>query len=116
MSTHCQIAKKLADGRITSIYVHFDGYPAYMEPLLEQHRDNIDAILAGGDASSIRPNLAESVYYKDRGEEAPATTVMDETEFRQMCKRSGAAYAYIQERDFTFRVIHVGSWKEEFTF
>lgn len=84
MSTNCGIAIKTEDG-YECIYVHHDGYPEYMWPMLTENynSEELAAKLVGmGDASYIAPNLDPKgphsfekpdfevccFYHRDRGE------------------------------------------------
>ena len=87
MSTHCGIAIKTEKGYET-IYVHSDGYPEYMWPMLTENYNSEELaakLVSMGDASCIAEQLAPvpgtlhsfetrqrgvSVFYhRDRGED-----------------------------------------------
>lgn len=84
MSTHCGIAIKTTEG-CESIYVHSDGYPAYMWPMLTKHYNSEELatkLVSLGDASFIDERLEPTgihcfgspedgvsvFYHRDRGE------------------------------------------------
>lgn len=59
MSTPCIIAVKDGD-KYTSIYCHWDGYRAYMWPMLTKHYGSFEKakeLISYGDASSISVNI-----------------------------------------------------------
>jgi hypothetical protein len=87
MSTNATIAVKTPEG-YEGIYVHWDGYPSYMYPLLRDWYDNIEratSLVGFGDASFLDKRLTPSVdsnhsfdnpedgvcifYNRDRGED-----------------------------------------------
>lgn len=91
MSTQCGVAIKTEKGYET-IYVHSDGYPEYMWPILTEHYNSEEAakkMISFGDASYIDERLEPtpgcyhsfnkrepgvSVFYsRDRGEEYNST-------------------------------------------
>lgn len=85
MSTHCGIAIKSEKGYET-IYVHSDGYPEYMWPMLTENYNSEELaakLVGGGDASFIAENFETPLphsfekpqydtccfYHRDRGED-----------------------------------------------
>ena len=86
MSTHCGIAIKTEKGYET-IYVHFDGYPEYMWPMLTENYNSEELaakLVSMGDASCIDEKLDPSdkshrfgrreegvsvFYHRDRGDD-----------------------------------------------
>lgn len=80
MSTPSRIGLEYPDGRVQSIYVHFDGYPDTMSKILPRLRapEQVRAILDLGNLSSIdhEPDdgeiatgaVAACAYARDRGE------------------------------------------------
>jgi hypothetical protein len=85
MSTQCGIAIKTEKGYDT-IYVHSDGYPEYMWPMLTDHYNSEELaakLVSMGDASYISDNLEPKgphsfdkpdfdvccFYHRDRGED-----------------------------------------------
>ena len=62
MATRSMIGKLEADGTVTAIYCHWDGYPESVGLMLMKHyRDvaKIDAMMALGDLSSLGPEIGE---------------------------------------------------------
>lgn len=100
MSTNAKIVKKVGN-RATSIYLHWDGYPGHVLPILRESfsdESKLDALLALGDLSVLGNKLAPSdpaqphgfypdkpqpdtclFYERDRGEHSPAvkSTIFD---------------------------------------
>jgi len=73
MSTRFQIAAKISDGTYGCIYVHCDGYPSRVLPLLQKNYSSwqqIDGLIALGDLLSLAPTIddCDRFYGKD-GEE-----------------------------------------------
>ena len=87
MSTHCGIAIKSNNEGYRYIYVHNDGYPSYMWPMLTKHYNSeelANKLIMLGDASFIDELLEPTgdyhkfgmpeprvsmFYHRDRGEE-----------------------------------------------
>lgn len=87
MATRSNIAYKTPEGKIRSVYCHWDGYPAHNGEMLTRFYDSFDRVVALtdlGSISALRPNLnaqtaghsfdtpADEVtiaYARDRGEE-----------------------------------------------
>jgi hypothetical protein len=98
MSTRARVGIENADGTITSIYTHYDGYPEHHAPILLENyatEESLRALLALGDLSSLGPELGEKhdfdephdvhpnwskAYDRDRGEDnvAAVTHPLDE--------------------------------------
>jgi hypothetical protein len=87
MATRSNIAYKTAEGKIRSVYCHWDGYVANNGRILQenyQDQAKIEALVALGSISSLGAELGEDqdfndrstqrddwtlVYHRDRGEE-----------------------------------------------
>jgi hypothetical protein len=87
MATRSNIAYKTAEGKIRSIYCHWDGYPEHNGEMLRRHyttTEKVAALIELGSLSSLRPELGEQqdfdnrdtqkedwclAYHRDRGEE-----------------------------------------------
>jgi hypothetical protein len=86
MATRSNIAYKTAEGKIRSVYCHWDGYPEHNGEMLNRYYtdfDKIVALVSLGQISSLRPalNAKEGIhtfenpqdevtiaYHRDRGE------------------------------------------------
>lgn len=85
MSTQCGIAIKTENGYYDTIYVHADGYPDYMWPMLTKNYNSEELatkLVSFGDASYIAEKLETAMphsfdnpqwdtccfYHRDRGE------------------------------------------------
>lgn len=98
MSTRSSISKVNADGTITSIYCHHDGYLAHVGYTLLKHYNDqakLDQLLAQGDTSSIAPVLTDCTPYND---DTAAHVAQTKEEFEQWWSDSWVAYFY-QMRD-----------------
>jgi len=87
MATRSNIAYKTAEGKIRSVYCHWDGYPAHNGEMLRRHytdQAKIEALIELGSLSSLRPEIGSKqdfddrksqnedwclAYHRDRGEE-----------------------------------------------
>ena len=113
MSTQCGISIKTEKGYET-IYVHSDGYPDYMWPMLTKNynSEELAAKLVGmGDASYISDNLEPHepnthsfdnpdfdvccFYHRDRGEDWNDVAPTNYFTIREICNRF--YYTYIWE-------------------
>lgn len=71
MSTRSWIGRQAADGSVTYIYAHWDGYPAHNGRILvESYTDpaKIDALLALGDLSVLGPELGHRHNFNTHGQ------------------------------------------------
>jgi len=69
MATRSNIAMKTADGKIVSVYCHWDGYVANNgKILLENYTDahKIEALVALGSISSLGEQIGEKQDFNDR--------------------------------------------------
>lgn len=90
MSTRCRIGKLNADGTVTSVYCHYDGYPTgdysvgHMLNTYHNKEEEVDKIMSLGDISSLGKYLEPTdpnhsfdtpqkdvtvAYGRDRGED-----------------------------------------------
>jgi len=87
MATRSNIAYKTAEGKIRSVYCHWDGYPEHNGKILMDHytdQAKIEALIELGSISSLGTELGEKqdfddrstqkddwtlAYHRDRGEE-----------------------------------------------
>lgn len=94
MGTRSTIAVQHADGTISQIYCHWDGYLSYNGKILQEHYNSLEraeALVAIGDLSSLAPSCdcpeghsfdtpAEGycvAYGRDRGEDGTAPNVFE---------------------------------------
>jgi hypothetical protein len=106
------IAARNRDGSFTSIYCHWDGYPAHVGLVLRDHyatEAKVRALLALGDLSSLGPELGErhpfddrthpawtTAYGRDRGEAGcEARTSPDVDALRQATQDCGGEWLYV---------------------
>jgi hypothetical protein len=98
MGTRSTIALEFADGSVSQVYCHWDGYldnngellnKYYMDPFVV--RDLVDL----GDFSSLRDTVEETAEgaYRERGEDCSARRYMDVTEYFDECQQE--EYDYI---------------------
>ena len=119
MATRSFIGKRNADGSITGVYCHWDGYPDHNGKILKEHYTSaakVDALLELGALSSLGPELGTKckehsfdkpmqgwtvAYKRDRGENRPMMqrTYLDTKHMKSMVSSSmGAEYAYVYGR------------------
>lgn len=109
MSTRSFIGKLNANGSVSGIYCHFDGYPRHHEPLLKNYDTNykVDQLLALGSLSILGSEIGEKqdfdnptndnwclAYHRDRGEEFKKLRTYNSQD-EMMSSISWANYAYL---------------------
>lgn len=115
MSTRSRVGIENADGSITSIYVHFDGYLGGVgHTLSEYYRDRtkVEGLIALGDLSSLHEELGEKhdfnvrsenwccAYGRDRGEEGTeAHRSPDLADFAKITRDCNGEFAYLFATD-----------------
>jgi hypothetical protein len=111
MSTNARIGMLNPDGSVTSIYLHSDGYPSHVAPILTRHyktTTKVKELLKLGDLSWLGPQIGKKhnfekgyaehpnwclAYGRDRGERgAVALTSRGVEGFEQI---AGGNYAYL---------------------
>lgn len=107
MSTRSRIAVANDDGTYTSIYCHFDGYPAGVGATLLNHWNSEGAareLLSLGDVSTLEASLDDTVAYsRDRGEtDVDACVSQSIEELRSLTQDCGGEYLYVFEDDKWF--------------
>ena len=124
MSTRCRIGIKLPDGKIKSIYSHWDGYPEGVGKKLLKYYDTpekINELMDLGDISSLGEIYDEAVSkadwddpraalkddgktytvaYKDRGEDVPARVDKDEIEYISKAGNCCEEYTYLYKEGY----------------
>lgn len=119
MSTRSRIGLVLPDGKVKSVYCHFDGYPEGVGATLKKcynTREKIAKLLEGGDISRLGEYYDEEEakaqwadykhpyegtrYYKDRGEDCRARVDDSEYSFWQNIGRTGEDYTYLFGQDY----------------
>ncbi|MDV6033216.1 MAG: hypothetical protein F9B45_24640 [Phycisphaera sp. RhM] len=66
MSTRAVIALKLPDETVVATYLHFDGYPDHVMPVLEGgylDPDEALELIEGGELRSLSPRPAQPEYF-----------------------------------------------------
>ena len=128
MGTRSLIGKRLPDGQVRHIYVHWDGYPSHNGAILQEHYQDetkIDALLDEGAASSLAPEIGEAhdfddrpdnwctFYARDRGEEkedCEAQTLSYEDYLGNKSQWGGAEYLYLYD-DGKWNVLYL--WADD---
>lgn len=111
MSTRCLIGMKLPNGKIKTIYCHFDGYPKGVGKDLKKHYTTtakIKKLMALGDISSLGKEIGSrheffaysddecTAYGRDRGEKGTkARIVNDYSELLDIASGCWADYIYV---------------------
>ena len=69
MATRSNIAYQTAEGKIRSVYCHWDGYPAHNGEMLRRYytdQAKVEALIELGSLSSLRPEIGEQQDFDDR--------------------------------------------------
>ena len=114
MATRSNIAIKTIDGKIKSVYCHWDGYPEYNGEMLRRHyntNEKVNALIDLGQISSLREELGEKhpfdrnfdepeleltenwtmAYHRDRGQELRIDTFDNAVDYVD----AGEEYMYL---------------------
>jgi hypothetical protein len=115
MATRSLIGKQNADGTITNIYCHWDGYPEHNGVILQEHYSSptkVDQLLALGNLSYLSDEIGEQqdfndikshkdnwclAYGRDRGEKNQEAGTVTRKEFFD---NTGIDYLYIYNNEF----------------
>ena len=100
--TRSQVGKIGKSGKITSVYMHYDGYPDHMLPTIKKgYKDgkNVDILLKKGGGSGLEADPAKINFYGDK-----ATTQGNVKNIKKYIKDAeydgGAEFVYLfDERD-----------------
>ena len=79
MATRSNIGKLNSNNTVSYIYCHLDGYPAHHGTILTEHYntpEQVDALLALGDMSSLENTLEECKPY-DEPDTKVTTTILE---------------------------------------
>ena len=119
MATRSNIGIEYSDGKIETIYCHYDGYPEHMVPLLENyHYNDVRELLEQGDMSYLRKFIHPTTdshdfnnpepdiclfYARDRGEPLYENPIFDD---RSEALKEEFLYLYLQKEN---KWIYTGS-------
>lgn len=122
MATRSRIGIENENGRIESIYCHWDGHPRHNGKILAEHYTDVEKIkslIALGDISSLQENAipAEGVahsfeepagnvtvaYHRDRGEDFNSARINHSLE--AFTKSDVEEYGYVFTRDGEWKVV-----------
>lgn len=97
MSTRARVGIVRPDGSILSIYTHSDGYISHHGPILLEHYDTAQKVLAlikMGDCSCLGETVDDCIFYKrDRGEDDSANNPKTSKNTLLFYRRSGGCNA-----------------------
>ena len=103
MATRGTIAVRHADGTVSQIYTHWDSYLENNGRILHEHYttlEQVEAIVAGGDMSSLGVNKDCCEYYTARGEDLNIRKYENILDYSR--RRQNEEYDYLWEQ---------GQWK-----
>lgn len=97
MATRSRIAIENENGKVQSIYCHYDGYPSHNGEILNGNYVDVDTVkeLIGlGDISILAENVTETqAYGRDRGESG--TEAMEHSNRNEFKSIEYGEYAYL---------------------
>jgi hypothetical protein len=118
--TNSQVGKIDKNGKITSVYVHYDGYPEHMVPMIKNYdKKGVDRLVKLGKSGISyldkkigkkqdfnNPTRGTTLFYgRDRGQNNDMTTTWSNAAdvkgyFKEVVNDGGAEYVYLyDERD-----------------
>ena len=97
MGTRSTIALEFADGSVSQVYCHWDGYLDYNGKILEAHYSNpftLRDLIDLGDFSSLRETVEETSEgaYSQRGGNCQAQRYMNVSEYLVECQQEEYDY------------------------
>ena len=108
--TRSQIGKIKKNGKITSVYMHYDGYPDHMLPTIKKgYKDGkaVDSLLKKGGGSYLQANIGDINFY---GDKATIDGNMKDTEkyVKDAANNGGAEFIYLySERDSKWYMVDI---------
>ena len=99
MSTRAVIALQLPDYKVIATYLHFDGYPDHVMPILEGgylDPDEALELIEGGELRSISPRPAEPEYFEDS---RPTENLQSPDELPRLARYLNAEHIYFYGDD-----------------
>jgi hypothetical protein len=111
MATRARIGVLNPDGSVTSIYSHWDGYPAGVGKTLTGNylsEARAKRLVAMGGVSVLEGTVEESTFYhRDRDEDLEVAESFNQMAFLQLARGCGAEWAYLWE-DGRWRTYRIG--------
>jgi hypothetical protein len=108
--TRAQIGKIKKNGKITSVYMHYDGYPDHMLPTIKKgYKDGkaVDSLLKKGGGSGLEVNVDDINFY---GDKSTLDGNMKDTEkyVKDAGDKAGAEFIYLySERDSKWYMVDI---------
>jgi len=108
--TRSQIGKIKKNGKISTVYMHYDGYPDHMLPTIKKgYKDGkaVDLLLKKGGGSGLEANVDDIKFY---GDKATIDGNMKDTEkfVKDAANNGGAEFIYLySERDSKWYMVDI---------
>lgn len=96
--TRSQFGKIDRKGNITSVYMHYDGYPENMLPLLKKGYKggkNVDTVIKNGAARGLEANPKNMSFYNDGTESSTGSIANVKGYLQDVSNDGGAEYVYL---------------------
>jgi hypothetical protein len=106
MSTHSYIGIENPNGTVNFIYSHFDGYPAYMKPVLEKHwdtRKRVESLMALGDIRALKRDPFHTELMEPMNSLPEASSFPNTSDFGEFAGSIAGSYFYL--------FIGIGVWR-----
>ena len=115
MATRSAIGYKAVDGTIRAVYCHWDGYLGNNGLILNQmytDQSKIWQMVELGDISSLKGEIADTVYYgRDKGETDVATQSYNDVDEYVTHYADGCEYMYLWNNKYKEWVVTQGDGK-----
>ena len=126
MATRSTIAIELPNGKIKSVYCHWDGYLSYNGKILQEHYTDakkVEKLISKGAISSLAPEIGRkhafgdtdkgmcTFYARDRGEALQVNTFKDFDDYVRNLDGQEYDYLFTKYGNWRVRAWHNESWE-----
>ena len=109
--TRCQIGKIKKNGKIESVYMHYDGYPDNMLPIIKKGYSDgkaVDTLLKKGGGSGLAVKIEDINFYNDKTPNSTGDMKNVEKFVKDAANNGGAEFIYLySERDSKWYMVDV---------
>ena len=109
--TRSQIGKIKKNGKIESVYMHYDGYPDNMLPIIKKgYKDGkaVDTLLKKGGGSGLAPKIEDINFYDDNTPNAIGNMKDTEKFVKDAANNGGAEFIYLySEKDSMWYMVDI---------
>ena len=109
--TRCQIGKIKKNGKIESVYMHYDGYPDNMLPIIKKGYSDgkaVDTLLKKGGGSGLAVKIEDINFYNDKTPNSTGDMKNVEKFVKDAANNGGAEFIYLySEKDSKWYMVDV---------